>query len=288
MICSMTAFATFTYKQDWGTLTWEIRSVNHRYLDISLRLPDELRTLEMTIRERISAKLKRGKIDCSLRFKSTSTISNNISVNDTFADAIIAACQTINNKLHQTTEINPMDILQWPGVIIEGERDTQIISQSALDTFDKLMDDFIHCREREGERLLDLIRQRCQIMSEVIQTEISHRPIVEKLYREKLLLRLSELQTAVDMNRFEQELAYILQKMDTTEELDRLNSHITELNDIFKRKEAVGRRLDFIMQELNREANTLGSKSVHIQTTQASVELKVLIEQIREQVQNTE
>ena len=288
MICSMTAFATFTYKQDWGTLTWEIRSVNHRYLDISLRLPDELRTLEMTIRERIGAKLKRGKIDCSLRFKSTSTISNTISVNNAFVDAIIAACQTINNKLHQTREINPIDILQWPGVIIEGESDTQIFSQSALDTFDKLMDDFIHCREREGERLLDMIRQRCQIMTEIVQTEISHRSVVEKLYREKLLLRLSELQTTVDMNRFEQELAYILQKMDTTEELDRLNSHLTELNDIFARKDAVGRRLDFIMQELNREANTLGSKSVHIQTTQTSVELKVLIEQMREQVQNIE
>ena len=288
MICSMTAFATFTYKQDWGTLTWEIRSVNHRYLDVSLKLPDELRTLEMTLRERLAAKLQRGKVDCSLRLKSTSTITHAINVNDAFADAVIQACQIINNKMRQPSEINPMDILRWPGVVIESERDTQIISQSALDSFDKLIDDFIRCREREGERLLDLIRQRCQIMTKIVQTEISHRSIVEKLYREKLLLRLSELQTAVDMNRFEQELAYILQKMDTTEELDRLNSHITELNDIFKRKEAVGRRLDFIMQELNREANTLGSKSVHIQTTQTSVELKVLIEQIREQVQNIE
>ena len=288
MIRSMTAFSTLNLKHDWGVLTAEIRSVNHRYLDISLRLPDELRSLEMAMRERITAKLQRGKIDCSLRYKPATDSNCAISLNDSYADSVIEACQTINNKMHQPSEINPMDILRWPGVVFEGDRDTQALTQAALQLIDQVITDFIECREREGERLLAMIKLRCDAMAAVVQQELKRRPIVEKLFRDKLLARVTEMQAAVDMSRFEQELVYLLQKMDVTEELDRLNSHFAELNEIFNRKEAVGRRLDFIMQELNREANTLGSKSVDLQTTQTSVELKVLIEQMREQIQNIE
>ena len=288
MIRSMTAFATQSEKQEWGTLTWEMRSVNHRYLDMSLRLPDELRVIEMTIRERIASKLQRGKIDCSLRFKASDGLAVSVTVNESRADAVIAACRIINNKMHQPSEMNPLDILRWPGVVSEADRDNQVIIQAALKLFDDLMLEFIACREREGPRLLSLIEQRCAAMSEVVRQEILRRPQVEIAFRDKLLARIKELNIVVDASRFEQELALLIQKMDVSEELDRLNSHFTELGDIFQRKDAVGRRLDFIMQELNREANTLGSKSVDLQTTQASVELKVLIEQMREQIQNIE
>lgn len=288
MTRSMTAFATLSDQQDWGVLVWEIRSVNHRYLDLSLRLPDEFRALEMTARERIAAKNQRGKIDCTLRFKPTADMTSSIHVNEPLAQAVIDACQLINNKLHQPSEMNPVDILRWPGVVNEGELNTQSVMQAALKLLDNLLNEFIACREREGERLLISIKQRCDAMAEVVTRQITRRPIITKIFRDKLMARLTELQTTIDMNRFEQEVAYLVQKMDIDEELDRLKSHMLELDDIFKRNEAVGRRLDFIMQELNREANTIGSKSADIETTQASVELKVLIEQMREQIQNIE
>lgn len=288
MTRSMTAFATLSDQQEWGTLVWEIRSVNHRYLDVSLRLPDELRSLENSARERITADIQRGKVDCTLRFRPTSDFSAGIHVNESLAQSIIDACQLINKKLHQPSEMNPVDILRWPGVVSEGEFNTQAVQQAAMNLLDKTLIEFIACREREGERLLASIQQRCTSIAEVVSREISRRPDVTRIFRDKLLSRLNELQTSIDMSRFEQEVAYLIQKSDIDEEMDRLNSHLAELGNIFKRKEAVGRRLDFIMQELNREANTIGSKSVDIQTTRASVELKVLIEQMREQIQNIE
>jgi len=285
---SMTAFATITDQDAQGTLVWELRSVNHRYLDISLRLPDEFRSLESAVRDRIAGKICRGKLDCNLRFKPATQSASDIVINESIVKSVIEACQKINVKLHQPSEINPLDVLRWPGVVNENENDFQALTKRALTLFDKVLAEFIACREREGKRILDVIKQRCDAMQTVVAAEIGRRPEITRLAREKLLARINELQQAVDMNRFEQEVAFLLQKMDVDEELDRLKSHFAELDDIFARQEAVGRRLDFIMQELNREANTLGSKSVDIQTTQASVELKVLIEQMREQVQNIE
>lgn len=288
MIRSMTAFANGSEQYDWGTLTWEIRSVNHRYLDINLRLPDELRTLEMSVRELIAKCVQRGKLDCTLRFKTTSPAAIQIQVNETLAQAVINAGQVINKKLHQPSEMNPLDILRWPGVVHEPERDMQTISQSAIKLFNKTLAEFIACREREGERLLQIIQQRCTAMADVVAREKQRRPDVIKTSREKMQQKITELATSIEANRFEQEVALLIQKMDVDEELDRLTSHFAEIRDIFSRNESVGRRLDFIMQELNREANTLGSKSVDMATTQASVELKVLIEQMREQIQNIE
>jgi len=288
MIRSMTAFASASDTQDWGTLSWELRSVNHRYLDINLRLPDELRAIEMAVRDRMAAKVSRGKLDGILRFRPNAASSAKLLVNDDMARAVIDACQIVNKKLHQPSEMNPMDILRWPGVVTESERDMQSVQHTALNLLDKTLGEFTACRQREGERLQQLIQQRCSTMIELVKQEKIRRPQIAQLCRDKMQTRINELKVNVDKDRFEQELAYLLQKMDVDEELDRLQSHFVELQAILKRDEAVGRRLDFIMQELNREANTLGSKSVDMQTTQLSVELKVLIEQMREQIQNIE
>ncbi|MCW9014178.1 MAG: YicC family protein [Gammaproteobacteria bacterium] len=288
MTYSMTAFARQTSEQDSGALVWEIRSVNHRYLDVIVRLPEELRNIEMQVREKISAKINRGKVECVLRFKASQEHSSEIMVNETLAKALVNSCQVVIKKLHQPSELNPMDILQWPGVVEEPEQDMKPTETAALVLFDKTLDELLECRQREGQRMLEVLQQRRSAMEKLVEQECQRRPEIAQKYRDKILARLQELQATPDMDRLEQELVYLAQKMDVDEELDRLKSHFAELDDVFSRNEPVGRRLDFIMQELNREANTLGSKSVDIKTTQVSVELKVLIEQMREQVQNIE
>ena len=288
MTRSMTAFARKSDQQQWGSLVWEIRSVNHRYLDVFVRMPEELRSLEMQVREKVAEKIKRGKLECVLKFNPASGEQAQVIVNEAFAKAVISACQVINTKLHQPSEMNPLDILRWPGVVDEPEQDMKPVMEAALQLLQQTIDELVESREREGERLQAMVEQRREAMVELVKQERARRPGIAQQYREKLLARLEELKAAPDMDRLEQELVYLAQKMDVDEELDRLDSHFKELEDIFKRNEPIGRRLDFIMQELNREANTLGSKSVDIKTTQASVELKVLIEQMREQVQNIE
>jgi uncharacterized protein (TIGR00255 family) len=284
----MTAFARQSDEQSWGSLVWEVRSVNHRYLDLTVRIPEELRSIEMAVREAVAAKLSRGKVECNLRFQVSRAHTTELQVNEGYVKAVLDACQLINKKLHQPSEMNLMDILSWPGVVEEPTMDLAPIKQAAVDLLNKTLDDLLETRQREGNRLQEMVLQRRNTMLELVKAERIRRPELLKLQREKLLGRVKELQASPDMDRFEQELLYLTQKMDVDEELDRLESHFMELDDIFKRDEAVGRRLDFIMQELNREANTLGSKSVDIKTTQVSVELKVLIEQMREQVQNIE
>jgi uncharacterized protein (TIGR00255 family) len=284
----MTAFARSTDEQDWGSLVWEIRSVNHRYLDVAIRMPEELRSIEMQIREKVAEKIKRGKLECVLRFNPSAAHVSALNINEKFAKAVVDACKKVDAKSHQPSEINPMDVLRWPGVVDEPERDLQPVLQATLQLLQATVDELVESREREGQRLQQLILQRNQAMRDIVAEERKRRPEIITAYREKLLARLEELRASPDMDRFEQELVYLTQKMDVDEELDRLQSHFSELEQVFERNEPVGRRLDFIMQEFNREANTLGSKSVDIRTTQASVELKVLIEQMREQVQNIE
>jgi len=284
----MTAFARQTDEQDWGSLVWEIRSVNHRYLDVSIRMPEELRSIEMQVREKVAEKIKRGKLECVLRFNPSAAHVSELRINEKFAKAVIDACKKVDAKSHQPSELNPMDVLRWPGVVEEPKQDLQPVLQAALDLLSAAVDELVDNREREGERLQQVVLQRNQAMREIIEQERQRRPQIIQAYREKLRARLDELKASPDMDRFEQELVYLTQKMDVDEELDRLTSHFSELEQVFQRNEPLGRRLDFIMQEFNREANTLGSKSVDIQTTQASVELKVLIEQMREQVQNIE
>ncbi len=288
MIKSMTAFARVQQSEKFGTLTWELRSVNSRYLDINCRMPEDFRAQEGRVRECINQRLQRGKIECGLRFMPEQIAETGIEVNEVMVKSLIEACQQINGRLHQPSEINPVDILTWPGVVAEPEQDYKSIFDASEKLLLLALDELIENRLREGERMEKLIRDRCASLQQIVDKVRQQLPDIQQRYREKLTARLEELKASVDRERLEQELVFLAQKMDVDEELDRLDAHLTELNGVLDRDEAVGRRLDFLMQELNREANTLGSKSADISTTQASVELKVLIEQMREQIQNIE
>ncbi len=288
MVKSMTAFARVQQSEKFGTLTWELRSVNGRYLDINCRLPEEFRAQEGRVRECINNRLQRGKIECALRYIPEQATETGIKINEMIVKSLIDACQQINTRLHQPSEINPVDILNWPGVVAEAEQDFKSIYDTSEKLLQEALDEMIQNRRREGERMLKLIQDRCAAMQKIVDDIRLQLPEIQQRYRQKLTARLEELNTSVDRERLEQELVFLAQKMDVDEELDRLDAHLKELNEVLERDEAVGRRLDFLMQELNREANTLGSKSADISTTQASVELKVLIEQMREQIQNIE
>ena len=288
MIKSMTAFARVQQSEKFGTLTWELRSVNSRYLDINCRLPEDFRAQEGRVRECINKRLQRGKIECGLRFIPEQVTESGIEVNDALVKSLIGACQQINASLHQPSEINPVDLLNWPGVVAEPEQDYKAIYEASEKLLLLALDELIENRLREGERMHKLIQDRCASMQQIVDKVRQQLPDIQQRYREKLTARLEELKAGVDRDRLEQELVFLAQKMDVDEELDRLDAHLKEINEALGRDEAVGRRLDFLMQELNREANTLGSKSADISTTQASVELKVLIEQMREQIQNIE
>jgi len=288
MTRSMTAFSSSSDEQSWGSLVWELRSVNHRYLDVVIKLPEELRSLESECRSRLTQLIKRGKIECYLRYKAAQVQQTELCVNEALADEILKACQLISKKLHQPSEMNAIEILKWPGVIDAPQADLKPVTTAALTLFDQALKSLNDSRESEGQRLQLLIEQRCEAMHKIVKSEKARRPKILEQLRKKTMGKLAQLQCDYDADRFEQELVYLAQKMDVDEELDRIQSHFVEIDNILKQNEPVGRKLDFIMQEFNREANTLGSKSTDIETTQASVELKVLIEQMREQVQNIE
>ena len=287
MIRSMTAFARQEHEVDWGALTWELRSVNHRYLEVSLRLPDELRSLETAVRERAARRLGRGKLDCNLRYKPTQRRAA-LALDAQALDQTLAACEQIRSQLPDAAAINPLDLLRWPGVIQEESADPVPLAEAALALFDQALNELVATRDREGAQIHEILRTRLDAMEPLVTSARARLPEVLARIRDKLRLRVAELTANPDPDRLEQELAYLAQKMDVDEELDRLTGHIAEVRRVFKLAEPVGRRLDFLMQEFNREANTLGSKSADSETTKVSVELKVLIEQMREQVQNVE
>lgn len=289
MARSMTAFARQELIKDWGTLTLELRSVNHRYLDVSLRLPDDFRNLEPKIREKISAKLTRGKVDVGLRFSRTDeTSSGDILIDKELVQQISDASREIDHILYNPEAVSSLDILRWPGVIKTPELDSAELTSALFELLDASLNDLLEGRAREGEKLADLISQRCQSISDVIVDVKKRLPEIMQIWREKLLIRIQEASVEVDENRLEQELVILAHKIDVDEELDRLTTHVAEVERVLKDEKPIGRRLDFLMQELNREANTLGSKSIDTETTKASVDLKVLIEQMREQIQNIE
>ena len=288
MINSMTAFARSSEEQVWGSIVWELRSVNHRYLDVVIKLPEELRSIENEIRKRLNSAIKRGKVECNLRFKATDNQQANFNVNEKYVDELLKASQIISTKLHQPSETDVLEVLKWPGVLDQTEIDLNPVIDLAYRLFDEAVESLVESREGEGGRLQVMVEERCKEMSLIVNSERQRRPQLLEQTRQKLLKKVAELKVEHDKDRFEQELVYITQKMDVDEELDRIESHFVEVEEILKRKEPIGRRLDFIMQEFNREANTLGSKSTDIVSTQAAVELKVLIEQMREQVQNIE
>ncbi len=288
MIKSMTAFARTQISAEFGTLVCELRSVNHRFLELTMRLPDELRAQEAQYREIISGQLKRGKVECKVRLQLQNAQAEEINIEPAHAKAIINACHVINDMLHQPSEVNPMEILAWPGVIQETAPDMKPVYTAFEQLLKQALDELVKNRLREGQRLAGVLQQRCVAMQQIVDDTRANIPQILQRYREKMQHRLNELQTKIDQDRMEQEILHLVQKMDIEEELDRLDCHLQEMTAVLGRDEAIGRRLDFLMQELNREANTLGSKSADISSTQASVELKVLIEQMREQIQNIE
>ncbi len=288
MIKSMTAFARCQKSAKFGSLTWELRSVNHRYLDVHLRLPDELRAIEGRYRELINSSLSRGKLECNLVFKPELMIDAGVELNQELAQSMLASCEQLQATLQQPAMINLVDVMKWPGVIKTTSPDMEPIAEAAEILLQRALQELVANREREGERLKVLIVQRCANVDKIVAQVREQMPQIRELYQQKILSRFEQLKVEPDMNRLEQELVYLVQKMDVDEELDRLDAHVKEIGEVLNRDEAVGRRLDFLMQELNREANTLASKSAEIRMTQASVELKVLIEQMREQIQNIE
>lgn len=285
---SMTAFARSERLTEWGTLGWELRSVNHRYLEPFLRLPEAFRILEPKIRERLSARLNRGKLDCVLKFQPGGQALATIRLNRPLAERLLAVAEELQPLLPEPSRPRIGDVLRWPGVVSEPEPDLEPVLDEVLAGLETALNDLIATRKREGARIRSLIEQRCAAMHREIEQVRNRRPLVLAQQREKLRNRLAELDVQADPARLEQELVLGAQKLDVDEELDRLDAHLSEITAVLERREPVGRRLDFLMQELNREANTLSSKSADADTTRSAVELKVLIEQMREQIQNVE
>ncbi|TDN40949.1 YicC/YloC family endoribonuclease [Haemophilus haemolyticus] len=287
MIYSMTAFARLEVKKDWGDAVWEIRSVNQRYLENFFRLPEQFRGLENTLREKLRQSLTRGKIECSLRIETKKQTNAELNLNKELSNQVIQSLQWIKAQAGEG-EINLTDVLRYPGVVEAQEQDLDAISQDLLTAFDDLLTDFIAMRGREGEKLNDIIQQRLDAIAVEADKVRSQMPAVLQWQRERLLQRFEDAQINLDPQRVEQEMILLAQRVDVAEELDRLQMHVKETTNILKKGGAVGRKLDFMMQELNRESNTLASKSINADITASAVELKVLIEQMREQIQNLE
>ena len=289
MIRSMTGFARRERQGPWGTLTCELRSVNHRYLELSLRLPDDLRGLENDGRQLLSAALRRGKVDAGLYLRGAPAGAAAIEINQALVEQVVAGATAVCTVAGNAAgTVNPLDVLRWPGVIRDSERDITPIVTAAMDLLRETAADLNDARAREGARIRDMLVQRCDALRDSVATVRARLPEVAARIRARVLERVAQLGTAVDAERLEQEIALLAYKMDVEEELDRLGSHIAETLQVVDSKEPAGRRLDFLMQEFNREANTLSSKSQDTETTRAAVDMKVLIEQMREQVQNVE
>ena len=288
MTQSMTAFARREGETPWGVLTWELRTVNHRYLEISPRLPEEFRVLESAVRERINRALQRGKVDCQLRFQSLTQQSADFSLNKELIARLAAAAAEVDGQLQRPAPLNALEILRWPGVIQAPQPDHEQMAAMALSILDEALAELQAIRAQEGAKLQDLILQRCQGVAEQAEIATQRLPEVRVRLREKLVSRLADLKGELDPVRLEQEMTLLAQRLDVEEELDRLKVHLEEVKRVLDKAGPAGRRLDFLMQELHREANTLGSKSGDVETSRASMEMKVLIEQMREQVQNIE
>ncbi|HHX8671434.1 YicC/YloC family endoribonuclease [Vibrio alginolyticus] len=288
MIYSMTAYARKEVKGDWGSAVWEIRSVNQRYLETYFRMPEQFRGLEPVLRERFRKRLARGKVECNLRFEANPAAKGELSINEALASQVIKAAEQVMHMTGELSRINPFQVMQWPGVMETPEQDMDAVNKVLLEAFDGAMDEFIEARAREGENMKALIEQRLEaITSEVVKVR-ARMPEILEWQRERLFSKFEDAKVELDLSRVEQELILLAQKSDVAEELDRLDSHVKETTNILKKGGAVGRRLDFMMQEFNRESNTLASKSISTDITASGVELKVLIEQMREQIQNIE
>jgi uncharacterized protein (TIGR00255 family) len=287
MIHSMTAFSRFEVKGDWGNAVWEIRSVNQRFLETYFRLPEQFRSIEPALRERFRKQLNRGKVECSLRFNANPSAKNNLSLNKGLAEQLLQHAGWINEQT-LNSQLNPLEIMRWPGVMEAEEADMTNIQKEILEGFEQALKDFIDARASEGENLKVLIEQRLEGIVEQSNKVKAFMPEIIAWQRKRITDKFTDAKIELDSSRVEQELVLLAQKMDVDEEIDRLFSHVKETRSILKKGGAQGRRLDFMMQEFNREANTLGSKSINVDTTNAAIELKVLIEQMREQIANIE
>ena len=288
MLHSMTGFARDSADSDMGTLTWELRAVNHRFLDVQFKLPDEMRPWEQNFRQQVSAVLSRGKVECALHFRRAFDQQNEIVINTELVELIGTRIKEMSAELPATGAVNPFDVMRWPGVVQQREIDAEPLFAEAEKLLVSALTAIRSMRSSEGARIADMLKSRCADVEAISKSVRARMPEVLDAARVKQRERIEKLDVDADPGRLETELALIAQKLDVDEELDRLDSHIVEIRDVLQRDEPVGRRLDFLMQELNREANTLGSKSNDTETTKAAVELKVLIEQMREQVQNVE
>ncbi|UTF59222.1 YicC/YloC family endoribonuclease [Gilvimarinus sp. DA14] len=285
---SMTGFARIEHKYSDYTLIWEVRSVNHRYLEMYLRLPEEFREIETALREVTRKKLQRGKVELSLHLQTEQGDDGQIGLDSERLQQLADACRRIGEQVPNCAPINPLEVLRFPGVQAAEGTDRDVLLQNALSHYEQTLDQLIEHRTREGAELAIFIEQRLDAIGQQVADVRTRLPEILRAQREKLLEKISALQIELDADRLEQEIVLLAQKADVDEELDRLDTHIQEVRRTLKQKNSLGRRLDFLMQELNREANTLSSKSIVSETTQAAVELKVLIEQMREQIQNIE
>ena len=285
---SITGFGRSSTDTPFGELSWEIRSVNHRYLEVSLRLPDEFRSFEVVIRDAIAAKVHRGKIDASLRLRANSESLSDIQVDATTLAALKTAIEAVTQAIPNTAPVSPLDVLNWPGVTARQADPSEDKSKVLMASLQTTLEDFLATREREGDKTATMLFDRATQIRQRVEDVKTCRPGVVERQREKLLAKLNDLDIQADPQRLEQELVFTAQRLDIDEEIDRLDAHLNELDKVLKRSGPIGRRLDFLMQEFNREANTMGSKSNDVDTTGASVDIKVLIEQMREQVQNIE
>jgi len=288
MIHSMTAFAREQAHTPQGELIVELRSVNHRYLDCSFKIPDALRALEPRLREKLAATLARGKVECLIRLQAQPGETSPLAVDEARLDDLLVAARLVASRLGETTPVSPVDVLQFPGIYTSPEQSEEALQDAALELFAGALQNLQASRRREGDNLAVLIGERLVAVEELVRTARTLLPQLMQAQRERVIARIEELDAEVDEGRLEQELVYMAQKTDVDEELDRLGSHVGEVRRALDKGGPCGRRLDFLMQELNREANTLSSKSQSVRTTLDAVELKVLIEQMREQIQNIE
>jgi len=288
MISSMTAFGRSQANGDWGTVTWELRSVNHRYFEVSTRLPEPIRAFEALIREQLSKQLSRGKIEVNAKYTLGEATTGQLRINESLLSQLLQLTKKIDQELGRNSDCDAAKFLSWPGVLQEESPDTEMLQQHVLAALAEAVDSMVAMRRREGAAIRALLESRLEGIEQQVALVRQILPEIAQALRAQIVNRLQELGSTYDADRLEQELVYLAQKSDVSEELDRLDTHITEARRSLVKGEAVGRRLDFLMQEFNREANTLGSKSTDTRVTQAAVELKVLIEQMREQVQNVE
>jgi uncharacterized protein (TIGR00255 family) len=287
MIRSMTGFARRERQFPWGMLAWELRTVNHRFLEIGMRLPEDLRPAEADLRQTVSTAVRRGKVDCTLHLR-PSLAAASLDLDETLLKAVTQRAKQVADLAGGAAHIDVMDVLRWPGIVRDADRDAAPMIEAAQHLLAETLAELSRFRDSEGARLQQALEQRCAGLTELAQRVEMRLPEIRARMRARLSERIAQMLVEIDQGRLEQELAMLAQRLDVDEEIDRLRGHVIEIRKAFEAKDPAGRRLDFLMQELNREANTLSSKSQDIDTTRAAVDMKVLIEQMREQVQNIE